>query len=431
MKTLLQLRDLLSAVTGKLEALNSIVVDDKTGEVRDFTETEKESYTKLEDEAKRYRSMIERAEAIDENKRSVARLDSPANKAPDLQVIREENHNDAGEYRGYRSMKEGGLGEFLADLVQENQRDAAPKRLKELRAATGANEGVGYEGGSLLQSDHAENMFTNVVEADKIASRCTTVDIAGNSFSMNMSDESSLAIGSQFGGIRGYWRGEAGQVTPTMPKLREVRGKLGALEALMYATEDQLEDTTQLASLAQIGFPTVLGYQLGDAIFHGDGGVQPLGIINAPCTVQIDKESGQAAATLVYLNLDNMVDRLLPGTEDGAVFYIHPSNRQKMRNVYVTPGSNTDFMPFLMKGGGAAGQQVDPINGFPIERTQQCKVPGTIGDIILANLKHYYLFRKKGIRASESMHVAFLTSRCTTSRSRMRMARPLAHRSLS
>lgn len=404
-----QLREILLAVSKKMEALNKLCVDANWA-VRDLTDTEKEQYQKLADEAKRTQDAIKREEEALQARNEAARLNQPANGAPRIEVSREHNHNEDGEYRGFAPMGKGGYGEFLQAVQREASGNGADKRLKELRAATGANEAVGSDGGTLIQSDHAEDLFTVAKDAGKLANLCKVIPVKSNSTSLNQVDETSLAIGSQFGGVRAYWRKEAGSVTATKPKFREQTVQLEAMEAVFYATEEQLEDAPQLETFANMAFGQAMGYQLDDAIVAGDGAGKPLGILNAPCTIVVAKESGQAADSLLYANLDNMVDRLLVGSEDKAVLFIHPSLRQKLRNVYTTPGSLTDFMPFLLMGGGKAGQLRDPINGYPIERIQQCKAPGDKGDIILADLSKYYLFRKGGIKASQSMHVAFLTS---------------------
>jgi HK97 family phage major capsid protein len=404
-----QLRTLLAAVVQKMEGLNKLTIDEK-GNVRSFSETEEQKYKEYSDEAERLRAMIRREESLQEAREDARRLDQAANNAPRIEVTREHNHNAEGEYRGFRPLGQGGYGEFLQCVQRFDAGKGEDKRLRELRAATGANEQVGYEGGSLIQSDHAEDLFTVAKQAGKLASKCKVIPVKGNSTTILRVDETSMAIGSQFGGVRAYWRKEAGTVTPTRPKFREENIQMEAMEALFYATEEQLEDAPQLETFANMAFGEAIGYQVDDAIVAGNGAGKPLGILNSPCLIVISKESGQAAASLLYANLDNMVDRLLVGCEENAILMIHPSLRQKLRNVYATPGSNTDFMPFLMSGGGKAGQLVDPINGFPIERVQQCKAPGSKGDIILGDLSKYHLYRKGGIKASQSMHVAFLTS---------------------
>lgn len=394
-----------------MEQINSGCVSD--GKVRALTTEEETEYNNLEKEAETIRAAIKRAQAVSSDKSTVKELDSVSTKAPRIEVVREENHNEDGEYRGYAPVEKGGYGQFLSDVARAARTKEESKALRGLReystrAATGANEGVGADGGYLVQPDHGQNLQTVAKNAGVLSRECTSIPMSSNSTTIHMVDETSQAIGSQFGGVRAYWRAEAGSVTATRPKFREVNVKAEALEALFYATEEQLSDAPQLEAFADLAFREVMGFQLDDAIMNGNGAGKPLGILNAPCTISIAKESGQSADTLVYLNIDKMLDRLLVGYEEGAKFFVHPNVPQQLRNMVITQ-TNTDFMPFL-PANGISGKPYDTINGRPIVRAQVCRALGDKGDIVLGNLKAYALFEKSGIQASQSMHVAFLTS---------------------
>ena len=52
-----------------------------------------------------------------------------------------------------------------------------------------------------------------------------------------------------------------------------------------------------------------LAFATQDSIINGNGAGKPLGILNSPCLVSQAKESGQAAATIVYENLLKMYTR--------------------------------------------------------------------------------------------------------------------------
>lgn len=407
-----QLRAQLDAILNKMEALNSLTVGDN-GEVRSFSQEESDKYGKFETQAKEVREQIKRLESLREQREEVKRLNQPQQilDIPKIEVTREHNHNDKGEYRGYGEFKRGGFGEFLQDVATRAKDGIETIRLKELRAALGAQEGIGAEGGYLPQTDHAEMLFDTAKGEGKIASKCREIPVSGNSTTINMLNETSLAVGSQFGGVRAYWRNEASSVTATQPKFRQVNVALQALEALFYATEEQLEDAPQLEAFANEAFAKAMGFQLDDAIINGTGNGKPLGIINSPCLISVAKESGQSADTVNYNNVDKMVDRLLVGSELNASWVIHPNVRKELRNLIKT-GTNTDFLVYL-PANGLSGKPYDSLFGYPVERAQQCKDLGDLGDIILGDFSYYMLFRKSGIKAAQSMHVAFLTSqRC-------------------
>lgn len=104
-----------------------------------------------------------------------------------------------------------------------------------------------------------------------------------------------------------------------------------------------------------------------------------------------------------------MYNRLFVGSEQNSKWFCHPDVRAQLRNLYFTPGSNTDFAVYL-PANGISAKPFDTIFGNAVEPVQQCKALGDLGDIILGDFSQYALFRKGGIKAAQSAHVAFLTS---------------------
>jgi len=412
MKTLEELRARLDEVAKAMTELNDSAVEEN-GKLRSLSKDESEKFSALEKEARELRDTIRRRESAEDAKRDADRLNQVVSKAPRIEVIREEDCNDDGEYRGYKAGNKGGFGEFMIDVARAAQGQGESKRLRALqdsvqkRAATGANETVLGEGGFLTQSDHADLLFTNVKDAGTIASRCREIPMSNLYTTFNMVDETSLAIGSQFGGVKAYWRAEAGSFSSKKPKFKEVKVKAEAMDGLFYATEEQLADGPQLESFASLAFVTCMSYQLDDSIIAGDGAGKPLGIIKSPCRIAVAKEDSQTADTVVFNNIDKMVDRLMLGSESNAIWLIHPNVKRQLRNLTII-GSHTDFMPF-MPAGGISGKPYDQLLGYPVVRSQVCRDLGDEGDVILADFSQYFLFRRQGISASQSVHVAFLT----------------------
>jgi len=377
-------------------------------ESRVLTEEEQGEFDKLEKRNEEIKKIIEQLEKVEKEK---SYLSERANERPNIQVVREENCNEDGEYRGYSH-----VGEFLSDVARaENPAyHGMPKKLQELRAATGAGENIGQDGGFLVQSDFAVEIFNQVVAADQLASQCRKVPISSqsNALTLTLLDQTSRATGSRWGGVRGYWRGEGDTVTATKPKLRQERLALESLMAIFYATDELLEDSTALGALATEAFTEELSWLLGDAILHGDGAAKPQGIVGHASSISIAKESGQTADTVVYNNVDKMVDRMALRSKPGAKWYIHPDVKRQLRNMYTTPGTLTDFMPF-MPAGGISGAPYDTLFGKEIVEIEQAKALGDLGDIILADLSQYLLITKGGIEAAQSMHVRFLYNEMT------------------
>ena len=104
------------------------------------------------------------------------------------------------------------------------------------------------EGGFALQPTFVAGIEKRMYDEGIILSRCNRREIGANSNALvyNVIDESSRADGSRQGGIRGYWVNEADAVTKSKLKIRQDRLALEKLGALLYVTEEQLQDNVAL-----------------------------------------------------------------------------------------------------------------------------------------------------------------------------------------
>lgn len=406
-----QLRKLLEDVAKQMRGLLKACEVD--GETRDFNEIEKEEWDKLEKRSKQLEEMIERAERAEGVAAKARDLDQVTSEPPRIQVVREDKHNENGEYRGYSAGNRGGLGECIRDVIAHGRGAGMSEKLeglqKSTRAALGANSSVGSEGGFLLQTDHIEMLETQQLAANDIVSDCRVIKTSKSSVSISLFDETSRATGSRFGGIQVYRRKEAGSVTASQAKYRVEDLKVEAIEGVTYLTEEMLDDVPMLESWLPSAFASEMGWKLGDEIIGGTGAGECLGILNSAALITVAKESGQAADTVVFKNVDNMIDLMPIASRATAKFYAHANVKQQLRNAVFTPGSLTDFAPFLV-GGTAINPQTDLAYGVPVKYIEQARALGDLGDLIYADLKQYLLVFRTGIKAAESIHVQFLTS---------------------
>jgi len=75
------------------------------------------------------------------------------------------------------------------------------------------------------------------------------------------------------------------------------------------------------------------------AFINGTGEGQPLGIINDPALITVDKEDSQAAATITYQNVVNMFSRLAPSCFTNAVWLANPSVIPQLLTMTITIGT--------------------------------------------------------------------------------------------
>lgn len=407
---LAQLKKNLQSLVSEMRSLNESCVNDK-GEVRELTAEESEKYGELEKSVERTKLAIERAEKLAQSEELISDLEEVRGNEPQISIVREDKCNEDGEFRGYKPINEGGLGVMLQEvaIATRSKGNMIPKTLKQMRAVLGMSESVGQDGGFLVQSDHAEMLYSNAKDAGFIASKCMEVVCSSksNSTTFNQVDETSLARGSLFGGVSAAFVGEGGTISASKPKFRQVDVKLNKLTAAAYITEEQLEDASQLNSFVGQAFPYVMKDEIDYHIFWGNGGNVPLGIFNSGALISVAKESGQTADTIVGLNINKMVDRLLDANPASTVFMGHPDTLQELRVAYVAQGS-VSAKSVYADPGLFPGSQAN-LGGYTFVKSQNCKALGDLGDLLLADFSKYVLFRKSGIKAAQSSHVEFLT----------------------
>jgi len=300
------------------------------------------------------------------------------------------------------------FGEFLLAArraVNSNGMDF-DKRLLETRQ-TGSSEGVAADGGFLVQVEHSAELLARAYTDGAVIGRCRKITIGpnANGLTMNGIDETDRANGSRWGGIKAYWLAEAGDKTKSKPKFRRIELNLKKLAALWYCTDELLQDSQAITQIATECFSKELTFRVEDSIINGTGAGQPLGILNSPARVVVAKEPTQAATTILSENIWNMYARLFPESLGNSVWFINQNCWPQIFNLHIAVGAGGApmFIPEAGMTQGPAGM----LMGRPIVPIEFCAGLGTEGDIILADMSHYIVINKGGVKTDSSIHVQF------------------------
>lgn len=305
----------------------------------------------------------------------------------------------------------GSPGEFFLAVM----RAASPQpyvdprlRVSMRNAATGLQEGVPSDGGFLVQPEFSTELLRRAYETGQVASRCRRIPIGANAngLKINGIDETSRATGSRWGGIRAYWIGEADLKTNTKPKFRQIELSLKKLIGLCYATDELLQDATALGGIIEAAFAEEFGFMLDDACVNGTGAGQPLGIMNAPCLVTVNKEAGQVADTVSYENITKMWSRMYARSRTNAVWFINQDVEPQLFQMGLAVGAGGS--PVYLPPGGASAAPYGTLFGRPVIPIEQCQTVGDLGDILLADFGEYILIDKGAMQSASSIHVRFV-----------------------
>jgi HK97 family phage major capsid protein len=279
----------------------------------------------------------------------------------------------------------------------------------DIRAATGASEGVSSDGGFLLKQDHSDDFYRLVLSGSPVLDRVRKVQISGNanSIKFNAFDETDRADGSRFGGVRGYWVAEAGSITKSKPKFRQITLNLNKLASLFYATDELLADASVLGSLMEQALAEELGFMAQDSIINGSGAGQCLGIMNSPALITVSKETGQAADTVVAENIMKMWMRLPARSRKNAIWVCNQDIEVQLSSMSLAVG--TGGVPVFMPAGGLSQSGYSMLFGRPLIPIEQCASLGDLGDVLLFDPDAYILGEKGGFTFAQSPHVQFST----------------------
>jgi len=270
------------------------------------------------------------------------------------------------------------------------------KRLLPLKA-TGANEAIPSEGGFLVTSDIAAGINENMWGVGRVLSQFNAMNVSGNGLTIRAIDETSRAAGSRMGGVRGYWLNEGGQKTASQPAFRNIELKLKKVAALIYATDELLEDATALEGWISNNVPNELRFLVEDAIIDGDGVGKPSGILRSGALVEATRTD---ASEVDAADIGRMWAARYVGPAD----YVWFVNASVMPQLFQLSIGQT---PVYQPPNGYADAPFGQLFGRPVIETEYNPYLGTVGDILLASPSQYALITKGGIQAASSIHVKF------------------------
>lgn len=308
---------------------------------------------------------------------------------------------------GFRS-----LGELAISIAHASRQGSYPDpRLDRLAPSNVANEGTGAEGGFAVPPDFRTSIMEKVMGEASLLSRTDQVPVAGNTLTVPKDN------GTPWGttGIRAYWGAEGGLKTSSRPAFETMTLRLNKVYALVPVTDELLEDAVAMDAYIRRKAPEVINFAINLAIVQGTGNMQPLGIVGAPGTVSVAKESSQVADTVVANNILKMWSRLYAPCRQNAVWLINQDIEPMLYTLSLPGKDNTGAAAtgygshVFMPAGGLSGSPYSTLMGRPVIPTQACETLGDLGDIVLADLSKYLTAVKNGgkPRQDVSMHLWF------------------------
>ena len=265
------------------------------------------------------------------------------------------------------------------------------------------SETVPSDGGFLVPGETAARIHSVSLENELVMPRCYVQPMNSNSIkipAMSIGDHSTAL----FGGFTASYTAEAGTISEANPKARAMELTAKKLTGLIrFSSELNADVPGGMSQIEQICGKGLSWYR-DKAFLKGTGAGEPLGILNAGCTISVDKETGQAGDTIVYENLTKMMSRMFAGSFANSVWVCHQSTIPQLLSLSLAVGTGGDHIPVMTESNGQFN-----ILTRPVVFTEKTEKLGEKGDIMLTDFSQYVVGLRSDMRFDTSIHVAFET----------------------
>ena len=279
------------------------------------------------------------------------------------------------------------FGHFLQAVATNSGRSGVEIDRRLVRAPTGLGDVDPTGGGFLVPTEFEKQLIGSMYEEAVLAPLCDRRETDKPAdVKLPAIDEKSRADGSRWGGTLSYWENEGDQAPNSFPKFRSLEFAAHKLIALCVTSEELVRDVPLLEGHIRRAFASEAAFKLDKAILAGTGAGTPLGITNAPATISVAKQNGQASGTIVSENIANIWSRLAAPCRKRAVWIVNEDAEAQFDQIGQsgsTPGTAGMYFP-----AGANGNEFALIKGRPVIVAEQSPLLGTPGIVLrtLANI---------------------------------------------
>lgn len=307
---------------------------------------------------------------------------------------------------GFINFSDFALAVKQAEVSKGRTYDKRLDNLTSKAAGTSINESDAEYGGFLIPEEFRNQLLEFAVQKSNILNMAQNIPMATNALNIPYVAGQDRSGGLVHGGIEFKWLDEEGQKSETRPKFGKIAMRLKKVAGLVYASDEILEDSpVSLEPLLTRMFSDALAWNLDEVFINGTGAGKPLGILNAPCLVEVTPETNQATATLIYENISKMYSRMWD--KSAMVWMANDDCFTQLASMSLAVG--TAGIPVWMPAGGVSGKPYDTLFGKPLIFTEHCQTLGTKGDIYACDWSQYLVGQKSGgtVQFASSIHLKF------------------------
>jgi HK97 family phage major capsid protein len=257
-------------------------------------------------------------------------------------------------------------------------------------------EGLGGSGGFSVPDQLAAKWLDDALPNEIVRPRATvwpmtsaTRDVPG----WDGADQSS----SLYGGFWMEFLAEEGTGSKQTGKLKKIslEAKKGAI--FVDASSELVEDGLGFEAQLEMAVKKSLALGFDYYFLQGVGAGQPLGVLNADSIVTVDKESGQAADTVLYENVIKMFARMYPAGRSKAVWIANETCIPQLLGMSIDIGTGGSLYQVINEKNGQFS-----IFGRPVIFSPSMPELGNANDIIFADLSQYAIGLRREMKLEKS-----------------------------
>jgi HK97 family phage major capsid protein len=301
------------------------------------------------------------------------------------------------------------FGDWLLHVAR-NDEPYLEKVYQTIRTKAALAEGSGTTGGYVVPPEFYQGLMQVVAEQTFFRKRAFVQPMAGATLMFPYLDITTVqasGVSPFFGGVQMYWTEEAQTRTETEPQFKMMELKAHELSGYAVSSNVLLQDAGfGLEKFLMTLFGQAVGWFEEYAFLQGNGVGKPLGILNAPATISVTRNTG---GTVKFVDVAAMLSRLLPSSQRRAIWVVHPYVIAQL----VQLADSSGRIIWVPNNGGLQEAVPGTLFGLPVVTSEKVSTLGTRGDVLLIDPQLYVIGDRMQIEIAASEHVNFLKNQMT------------------
>lgn len=272
-------------------------------------------------------------------------------------------------------------------------------------------ESIPSEGGFLVPEEFRGELLRMSLGDSIVRPRARVIPMASATLRFPKIDETSR-VSSVFGGVVVYRTEEGAELAESAAAFGSIKLEATKQTALAHVTNELVRDWGAFGVFINEIFPEAISFYEDVDFLTASGAGEPLGAL-APqnsALIEVAKEGGQAASTIVWENVIKMYARMLPSSISRAVWIASPDTFAELATMALVVGTGGSAV-WLVDG---TGTPVLTLLGRPVIMTEKAPAAlGTKGDLSFVDFGMYLIGDRQEMRVDSSEHVKFTSDKTT------------------